>query len=205
MAIPAPQVLDLLEGIVSTSAAIYAPLHSAKYHPCLVVLAGYEAQVPVPTWKGIKCSGDPMLAWVGLESSKREPADQQPVVVVHATAEFSANYLEADAATLQQAGTKLLKQAARRLESWLQRPAWMQIHLWPYAQPTETVGLTSIATRIVPAEGEGSAGLPLVCAGDWCAGAKVEGAWLSGNDAAERLLSLLGVEAMPSRLTLPQS
>jgi len=52
----------------------------------------------------------------------------------------------------------------------------------------ETTGLASLSTRVPVSAAEG---LPLVCAGDWCAGGRVEGAWLSGHNAAKTLLEML--------------
>jgi predicted NAD/FAD-dependent oxidoreductase len=191
MAIPAPQVLGVMGEILKQS-PLLGLLKSALYYPCLTVIAGFDPRISLPAWKGITCKQDPILAWVGLDSSKR-PSPQIPVIVFQATASFSEKITSGETADLQKAGLEVLKHASQRLDRWMENPQWMQVHRWRYALPMETVGLASLATRMPNRA-------PLVCAGDWCAGGKVEGAWSSGLDAAEQLLSLLGISTLPSRV-----
>ena len=180
IALPAPQILQLLGDW------LYAPLSSARYLPCIAVMAGYGMDVPAPTWKGVTCLEDEQVAWVSLDSSKRQE-ESPPVVVVHSMAQFAESYLESDRDELRAAGRLLLERAAERLGSWLAEPEWMQVHRWTYSLPEETVGMASLG-MMLPV---GDRSLPLVCAGDWCAGAKVEGAFISGEDAASRILAML--------------
>ena len=198
LAIPAPQILALMMEIITPSLAIFTPLHLAVYTPCLAVMAGYSIEQVSPPWKGIRCESDPILAWVALDSSKRAQPTP-PVVVLHGTPEFSAQHLDGDAQTLQQAGQEMIQQASHQIEGWLGAPEWIQVHRWRYSLPMEVVGLASLATQIpVGSEADTSPSLPLILTGDWCGGAKVEGAWLSGHDAAEQLLTLLGITPVPS-------
>ncbi|GAB4213128.1 MAG: FAD-dependent oxidoreductase [Synechococcales cyanobacterium] len=181
LALPAPQILPLIAPWIGTYPAFATLLESATYTPCLSVMAGYAPPEAVPTWKGMRCVGDPYLSWVALDSSKRVDS-RDPVLVIQSTATFAQQYLEATAEDLQQAAQILLKQVGQRLDPWMATPLWHQIHRWRYALPEETVGLTSLAT---------TSPLPLICAGDWCAGSRVEGAWLSGLDAAAQLQHLM--------------
>ncbi|MEN9224800.1 MAG: FAD-dependent oxidoreductase [Thermostichus sp. HHBFW_bins_43] len=193
VAIPAPQMLTLLQEAISPS-SLLSLLGSAEYQPCIAVLAGYPDNTPLPDWKGIKCLEDPLLVWLGLDSSKR-PEPIPPVVVLHAGPEWSSLYVDANPSELEKAGRDLLAHAAKRLQPWLAAPDWMQVHRWRYALPLETMGLASLGTRI---PGSAAEGLPMVCAGDWCAGGRIEGAWLSGLDAAQKLLEMLGIP-LPAR------
>jgi renalase len=188
MAIPAPQLLPLLQGKIAPGDNLLSLLESAAYQPCVAVLAGYAEDTPLPPWKGIKGLDDPLLAWVALDSSKR-PQPLPPLVVLHGGAEWSSLYLEAAPEELEKAGRELLAHAAQRLGSWLASPQWIQVHRWRYALPGEAIGLASLGTYVPTGSGKR---LPLVCAGDWCAGGRVEGAWLSGQDAARTLLEMLG-------------
>ncbi|MGQ9838216.1 MAG: NAD(P)/FAD-dependent oxidoreductase [Cyanobacteriota bacterium] len=201
MAIPAPQMLPLLQEAIPTASHLLSLVGSAEYQPCIAVLAGYGEEMPLPEWKGIKCLGDPLLVWLGLDSSKR-PEPLPPVLVVHGGPEWSSSYGDASPSQLEQAGRELLAHAAKRLQPELATPVWMQVHRWRYSLPIETMGLTSLGTRILScseaALQAASGGLPLVCAGDWCAGGRIEGAWLSGQDAARRLLDMLGI-SLPAR------
>ncbi|MEN9222010.1 MAG: FAD-dependent oxidoreductase [Thermostichus sp. BF3_bins_97] len=194
VAIPAPQMLPLLQDMIPPASSLLSLLGSTEYQPCIAVLAGYPENTPLPDWKGIKCLEDPLLVWLGLDSSKR-PEPLPPVVVFHGGPEWSSLYVDANPSELENAGRELLAHAAKRLQPWLASPEWMQVHRWRYALPLETMGLASLGTRISTSSTEG---LPLVCAGDWCAGGRIEGAWLSGQDAAQKLLEMLGIP-LPAR------
>ncbi len=196
LAIPAPQVLGILPTTLVRSLAIYPMLAAARYTACIAVIAGYPSSTPVPSWRGIKCD-DSNLAWVALDSSKR-PQATAPILVFHATPHFSSNYLDADAEALEQAGRALLGYTGHRLEDWIAKPEWMQVHRWGFAFPNETVGLASLSTWVPKTSTllaqplTSKTALTLTCAGDWCGGPHVEGAWISGHDAAHNLLSMLG-------------
>ncbi|WP_017325174.1 NAD(P)/FAD-dependent oxidoreductase [Synechococcus sp. PCC 7336] len=188
IAMPAPQILALLADWLDDSSPLYAPLQSAEYMPCIAAIAGYDPEVVLPDWQGVKWVDDERVTWLAIDSSKRiEPP--QPTIAIHSTAEFAQEYWDADEGGLQSAGRYLLERAGDRLEPWLTSPQWMQVHRWRYSLPVETVGLASLATRVA-AEGSNRR-WPLVCAGDWCAGPTVEGAFISGEDAGARLVAML--------------
>ena len=186
IALPAPQILALLGDWLTPNYPLYAPLSSARYLPCIAVMAGYGTDIPVPAWKGVTCEGDEQVMWVSMDSSKRR-GESPPVVVVHSMPQFAESYLESDRSELQEAGQLLLERVAERLGGWLAKPDWMQVHRWTYSLPEETVGMASLG-MMLPV---GDRSLPLVCAGDWCAGPTVEGAFISGEDAATRVLAML--------------
>ena len=185
IAIPAPQILEMLADWLTPEFPLYSPLSSALYIPCIAVMAGYGNDVATPVWKGVACSDD-RVVWVSFDSSKRG-ADSPATVVVHSTPTFAEPYLDGDPDKLHIAGQELLTRAGERLGDWLAQPEWMQVHRWKYSLPAETLGMASLGTYVAA----GSRSLPLVCAGDWCAGPKVEGAFISGEAAASRLLGML--------------
>jgi hypothetical protein len=197
LALPAPQILQLLQQVLEETSPLLRTLESALYNPCMTVLAGYDFQTSLPEWKGIKVIDDPYLAWIGVDSSKRAPPHPL-VLVLQANALWSAEQLQVEAQQLDQAGRQLLAYAAQRLEPWIAEPVWTQVHRWRYALPSEIVGLASLATRFSPDKGLEHPPHSLICAGDWCGGGKVEGAWISGHDAAAQLLTHLGIASVPS-------
>ena len=188
MTLPAPQILELLSGWLEEDMPLYGPLQSAEYWPCIAVMAGYGSEVTPPVWQGVKWQGDGQVMWTALDSSKRSQP-LPPRVVIHSTPEFACEHLQDEADRLEAAGQRLLKHVAAQLGDWLGQPEWMQVHRWRYSLPIELVGLMSLGMMVSAEDGE--ARWPLVCGGDWCAGAKVEGAFLSGCDAGDRLLSML--------------
>jgi renalase len=60
-------------------------------------------------------------------------------------------------------------------------PEFTLAHRWLYARPAQAHEWTALA----------DAGLGLYACGDWCLSGRVEGAWLSGQEAARRLLENL--------------
>jgi predicted NAD/FAD-dependent oxidoreductase len=186
MAIPAPQALTLLE-----SSQLRNSLAPVQYDPCITVTAGYERDCPPgsgradrladlqnlqPSWQAVKLIDNPDLRMAIWDSSKRKRS-QQPVLVIHSTAQFAQNYLDVD--DLQAAGEALCDKAARLLLPWLNTPQWSQVHRWRYAFPRRPLGLPCL---------KATAPFPMVCCGDWCEGNLVEGALKSGLAAADEIV-----------------
>lgn len=175
VAIPAPQALMLLAPLGDLlSLAFLDNLRFVEFNPCITVMAGYPADSqPLPEWKALTFVDDADLAWIGLDSSKRHNP-QQPVFVVHSSANFAQVHLESP--DLHSAAQLLLQRATQSVQlSWLDTPEWMQVHRWRYAFPREALASPFLSAQ-TPS--------PLVCCGDWCGGKLVEGAMLSGSAAA---------------------
>jgi renalase len=194
LAIPAPQASALLPSPDSSTAEdreFRAQLTSVDFFPSLSVLAGYSRdraaawQQDYPQIRAITLSHDPVLGWLGFDSSKHAtalesaPADTEPVFVLQSSAAFAALHL--DAADLQPAAAQMLAQAARQFAPWLETPTWMQIHRWRYAFARSPLSTPYLAAPTA---------CPLVCGGDWCGGRKIEDAYLSGQAIARHLLGL---------------
>ncbi len=192
VAIPAPQAVMLLQtlpvGVLPD--AFLQQVQSVTFTPCLSVIAGYavdrrqEWLSQYPNVCSVTFTKDGNLAWLGDDSSKRKDAPQ-PVFVVQSTAAFAEQYL--DAISLQSAGYTLLKRAAERLQAaWLATPDWLQVHRWRYAFARSPLADPDLSAETAA---------PLVCAGDWCGGQKVEQAFLSGLAAAASIDRQLQAQA----------
>lgn len=188
IAIPSPQAVALLHSLSPTilSPDYISQIESVYFSPCLSAIAGYSAN-HYQDWltehldmRAIAFPNDPYLSWIGLDSSKRRNPTQ-PVFVIQSTANFATDYLEA--ADLQPAALKLFEQAGKRLAPWMANPAWFQIHRWRYAFAQTPLTDTFLAANTP---------LPLICAGDWCGGMRVESAFQSGLDAAEYITQTIG-------------
>ncbi|MFW6358810.1 MAG: NAD(P)/FAD-dependent oxidoreductase [Chroococcales cyanobacterium] len=173
LAIPAPQALALVAEL-DVPQSMLSSLQSVEFDPCLVVMAGYASQSEL-AWNAIAFEDHPNLAWISLESSKRQNS-QESVFVVHSTAQFAQKFL--DATDLQPAAQELLSTAAQCLFPSLNTPNWFQIHRWRYARPRSFLSVSYLET---------SSPLPLICCGDWCIGNQVENALHSGRMAASAL------------------
>lgn len=191
VAIPAPQALMLLEPLGNTLSTDFLDnLRSAEFNPCLSVIAGYSAErfrdldKFEPAWKACTLQ-DTDLAWIGLDSSKRQNA-QQPVFVLQSTAELAQHYLDTE--DLTSAAYQLLSRGAQRLIPWLDAPEWFQIHRWRYAFPKSPLSQNCLNATTPQ---------PLVCCGDWCGGNLVEGAMQSGLAAAVQINQQLRQLSLP--------
>ena len=182
VAIPAPQAVELLQPIAVLPADFLHSLKSVEFFPSLSVMAGYgrdrltDWTAHYPTVKAVTFSDHSELGYLGFDSSKH-PASDQAVFVVQSSAAFADRYL--NAIDLQPAATQLLQAVAQQFLPWLSAPDWVQVHRWRYA-----FAKTPIVDRYLVAP----TAVPLVCAGDWCGGRKVEDGFLSGLAAAEYVL-----------------
>ncbi|MEI6329590.1 MAG: NAD(P)/FAD-dependent oxidoreductase [Pseudanabaena sp.] len=178
--IPAPQFLPIFEEVLAPAPSFLQAVQSVKFAPSVTIMAGYHASNSVPEeWQAIRCVNDPVLSWISYDSSKHPDRAIQPVFVLQSSADFAKQSM--DEPDLEIAGKPLLNQAGRLLAKWLANPEWWQVHRWRYALAEESLGVSCLSTSIP---------LPLVCAGDWCAGKNIEAAYHSGLAAAESAIEL---------------
>lgn len=158
-----------------------AAVWEVQLAPCLAVIAGYHPTAKVDEMpRGLRWQDDPVIAWSAVDSSKR-PHPPAPVLVFHTTPQFARDH-ETDHPQSQIAS--VLEHAAQKLHPHvlldLRSPEWSQAHYWRYAQPINPLSRQWLGSA-VPA--------PLILAGCWCNQGRVEGAFLSGQAAAQGLLT----------------
>jgi predicted NAD/FAD-dependent oxidoreductase len=117
-----------------------------------------------PDWFGVRLPSNPVTAWVAHDSSKR-PEPSHTVLVLHSTPEFARKHDRGSARTV----IPQMLEAASALGDWIPRPLWTDSQRWRYA----LVNGPHPNPYIEAHEG-------LFLCGDWCAGARVEAAYLSG-------------------------
>lgn len=168
---PVPQALALLAD-VSIAGADRRRLEAVAYAPCHAVAVGF-AGVEAPPWPGVQLPEHPDLAWMANDSSRRHPdARDRVTVVLHGSAGFSRRRFDDPA----EAVVAALLDAAAALLPWDADPAWWYHHRWRYALPEHTLGERTM--EVAPG---------LLLAGDAFGDGRVEGAYLSGLAAAERV------------------
>ncbi len=178
---PPPQSLALL-GSLATDIKELDAIRAVQLDPCLAVIAGYKPgtshadQMP----NGLRWRDDPVIAWSAADSSKRSIAPA-PVLVFHTTPQFARDHEGEDSPHLI---ALVLEHATQQLQPHLsldlRSPEWTQAHYWRYAQPVNPLQQQWIGSAS-PA--------PLLLAGCWCAAGRVEGAFCSGQVAAQGFLS----------------
>ena len=171
---PAPQAELLFR---SVSVALAAVCRSASMLPCWAAMVAFESALDVDFDAAFVT--DEVLAWVSRESSKPGRGSRPECWTLHGAPEWSASRLEEEpgrvARELFDRFTDLAGVAPRNL-------AHLDAHRWRFARSAEPL---SVATTV-------DAEARLSIAGDWTNGDRVEGAWLSGIQAAESISELLG-------------
>ena len=126
----------------------------------------------------LRDTGD--VAWASRNNAK--PGRSGPESwVVQATPQWSANHLELAPETV---GPLLLDALATAIGSPIPVPIAQSIHRWRYALSAGT-GLGSLW----------NASMQIGACGDWLIGPRIESAWLSGRQLAERMVSAPSIAA----------
>jgi predicted NAD/FAD-dependent oxidoreductase len=167
VAVPAPQAATLL----AAAPALAAQAASAGYAPCWTALLGLDGP-PGLGFDALFVNAGP-LRWAARDGSK--PGREGQTWVLHATPDWTRAHLDAQ----PEAVCRALIDALRDLAGGtLPGVRWSLAHRWPYSFAERPLGVECLWD---PALGIGACG-------DWCIGARMEGAWLSGEALAERLL-----------------
>ena len=172
--VPAPQALTLCRDAELSQETVNA-LQEVKFAPCFTLMAGYQRQDL--EWRGVTIKDEEVsktISWVSRDSSKRAESSEEMTFVVNASPDFSEKYLEGDREVIRE---EMLAAAATALGEWIAAPKWTDMQRWLYSMVTEPYS--------EPYLQEDS----LLFCGDWCGGAKVEAAYLSGLEVSEVLTS----------------
>lgn len=175
---PVPQSLSLLEaGGVSIPKYAYEALLGIDYQPCiamLVLLVG-PSEIPSP---GGKKFDDSDIQWLGDNSQKGISPDLS-AVTIHASVDFSRK-------NFTMAPEEIAHLLIGAASDWLgQEVLDWQIHKWRYSQPIATYKERFLELPAL-------SGLYLV--GDAFGGARVEGAALSGIEAAAHIREVNSIQ-----------
>ena len=172
LALPACQAIRLLPPFSSLAER----LARIQMHPCWAVMASFDRPV-TKQWSGAFLHGS-FLSWAARNSTKsRRPAATEDLVI-HANPDWSTQHLERDP---QQVADDVLREFWRVSGLEPLTPTRLQSHRWRYAIPVEPIahGCFVDDTRSI------------IACGDWAAGSRVEGAFMSGLAAAGRILGSL--------------
>lgn len=172
---PAEQALALCQHL--ELGQLHNTLEQVSLRPCIAVLAAYDPQ-HAPDWHGINVTDDSLgaVSWLSHDSSKRDDANrsQHTIIVVHATPAFSeTNYDRYDSD--REGVIADILQDASQIAPWLTSPLWTDSQRWRYALADKYHDARYLQ------RGE------LYFCGDWCGGAKIEAAYLSGLELADVL------------------
>lgn len=176
---PAPQTAALIESAAPDLAARAAEVAMA---PC------WAAMVAFPRGLNIGFDGAfvdrSALSWVARNASKPGRADGESWIF-HGAPDWSLEHLQLER---HQAATRLLEAFKDAVGGLPVAPVHLDAHRWRFALPVEALPEPCLFDPE----------LALAACGDWCGGPRVEGAFLSGSAAADRILSLRPAPRSPS-------
>jgi predicted NAD/FAD-dependent oxidoreductase len=170
---PVPQSVAVLDaGHYALPPNIRHQLETIAYEPCIAVLALLEGPSTLPPPGAIQFSSEP-VSWMA-DNYQKGISPRPGTITIHAGPKFSRSHWEADDATIVAALTE-------RAQQWLGHAVVSyQVQRWRYSKVVKNHPWPCLTIES-PA--------PLVFAGDAFAGAKVEGAAMSGLAAARCLLN----------------
>ncbi len=168
---PAPQAAALLSGAAPELAARAG---TVAMSPCWAVMAAFPKPLELG-FDGAFVNRSP-LSWVARNASKPGRPEGE-AWVLHGSPEWSQDNLELEPV---EAAARLLEAFGESAGGLGSIPAHLDAHRWRYALPQAPLAQPCLV----------DAGRLLGVCGDWCGGPRVEGAFLSGSAAAQRLLEI---------------
>jgi hypothetical protein len=181
LAVPSHVSIELLRALAQTAPEavgdLVTRLASVEWEPCWISAltlarpAGIEFDVAL-------IRDDPILAWAGRDGSKpgREQGEWAPERwLLQARPKWSRSFVRLAA---DEAGRWMQRAFAARLGRALPPRSCLSV-LWPQA----------LATRPLPQSCYWDPEAALGLAGDWCGGATIEAAFLSGLEASRAILA----------------
>jgi renalase len=145
-------------------------LEQVVMQPSFALMLGYPSTY-APHWQGVLMETPGPISWIAHDSSKRAEV-KETTFVVHSTAAFAKEYFEEDLETVKE---KLLA-AANALSLFPNAsPLWVDLQRWKYALASTFLEVPFVQYSDT-----------LYFCGDWCGGARLEAAYLSGLALAEK-------------------
>lgn len=174
---PAPQAAALLAHV---NPKLHEQLSAVSMQPCWAALVTFARPLPLDFDAAFINTGD-TLAWIARDSAKPGRPQEHDAWVLHADIPWTVAHLEY---APDEVAALMLGALWRNTGLAPQPAASVEAHRWRYARTTfELPGLCLIDERA-----------NIVACGDWCAGGRVEGAFMSGLAAAGRLLGSLALD-----------
>ncbi len=168
LAMPAPQAAALLP----PSAPLCKDVMKVKMAPCWTLMADFENRVRLDL-DGAFVNNSP-LDWAARDSAKpgRPPGERW---VLHAGAEWSQNHLELDPNDIAH---RLLDAFSTAIGQSLPDASRVIGHRWRFAHAAAPLTCDYLY--------DAASGLGMC--GDWCAGERIEGAFVSGSRLAQQII-----------------
>lgn len=178
IATPAPQAVSLL----ALEPALAARVAEVEMAPCWALMLGVSGSLGL-TFDGAFVAPDVAggaLSWIARDNSKPGRADGAVETwIAHASPDWSRTHLE----DMPEDVAAALLAAFTQAVGTSTRPDIVQAHRWRHAMTLRPLGQRFL---LDPRR-------PIGACGDWCLGARIEGAFLSGHDLGLATAARLGL------------
>ena len=171
-AVPSAQAQALLPSEFSEMMV----LKNAQMATCFALMVGFY-ELHDFGWDSLRSQEGP-AAWLAVNSSKPGRRKNKVTLIVHSAADWSDLHANADCAWVQ---SEMETLASTLCATDISKAPHRVLHRWLYASVSAPSQQAALYDREIG----------LVVCGDWCLGDRIEGAYLSGLAAADRLLNSL--------------
>ncbi|MGL4608486.1 MAG: NAD(P)/FAD-dependent oxidoreductase [Trueperaceae bacterium] len=172
---PAEQALELYPFDVGNAADnLKVQLEKVIMEPSFALMLGYDSSL-APGWQGILIETSEAVSWLSHDSSKRTSRDET-VIVVHSTPDFARQHFDEPPETVKHYLLTTLSTLNLQPSIFNQTPLWSELHRWKYALPHQHLNVKFLQRD------------SLYICGDWCGGARLEAAYLSGLELGKQLV-----------------
>lgn len=174
--------LEQSRALLSDLPHVLAQLPKSAHLPCWSVGIATEGHVDEAV-QGIFAQGE--LSWISRQNAKPQRQNERDLWSIQFSAPWSEEQQMTDSQTVVSHAFDLLKQklSSSNLCSEALQLSEGYGHFWRYARPDPNVTAPQQTLCLLE--------LGLIVAGDWCYGGRVEGAYLSADDAASKLTTWL--------------
>jgi renalase len=172
VATPAPQATTLLSSVPKLASAAA----SVSMDPTWAVALAFASPLDSPV-EGCFVHDSP-LDWLARNRSKPGRDTHLDTWVLHATSQWTKQHVDMPKEAVIE---HLFGAFAELIGCAVPAPVFSLAHRWLYARPASAHQWGILA----------DADLGIYACGDWCLSGRAEGAWLSGHEAARRLLAHL--------------
>ena len=170
---PIPQSLSLFDSSAGVlPASMRAALESVEYEPCFAVMANLKNAAGLSAPGALYVDEEP-IAWLA-DNFEKGISPRAGAITIHSTGNFARENYEVNENSVAE---KLLSAAQKYFDAPLEI-ADLKVRRWRYSKPQNALEDGAIFLS----------DLNLCFAGDGLNGAKIEGAWGSGLEAARLIL-----------------
>ena len=169
VATPAPQAT----GLLSAAPKLASAAASVIMNPTWAVALAFDSPLVTPVQASFVQGS--AIDWLARNQSKPGREGHYDTWVLHARSDWSRQHLDLPKEAVIE---RLHGSFAELIGCCVPAPSLSLAHRWLYARPASNHEWGALA----------DADVGLYACGDWCLSGRVEGAWLSGLEAARRLL-----------------